>query len=153
METWMTIDEFLQAIKKKAPPAPAGQLAQLEGAVGGSWPDDYRRILETCNGGDVGGSPPRQLGRSSRSRRKPAPDRRPLCRIRRRPAADLRRMIKPLPTAGSTNYIAADPTKDPLFCLRDRPVKPVGAQDRSGLLCGARDDPEADRGRPSVGRR
>jgi hypothetical protein len=40
---WMTIDEFLQAIKKKAPPAPANKLAQLEGALGGSLPDDYLR--------------------------------------------------------------------------------------------------------------
>jgi hypothetical protein len=28
----MTIDEFLQAVKKKAPPAPADKLAQLEDA-------------------------------------------------------------------------------------------------------------------------
>jgi hypothetical protein len=56
METWMTIDGFLQAIKKKAPPAPADKLVQLEGALGGSLPDDYRRLLETCNGGYVGGS-------------------------------------------------------------------------------------------------
>jgi len=50
-ETWLTIDEFMQAIKKKAPPAPTDKLAQLEGALGGSLPDDYRRFLETCNGG------------------------------------------------------------------------------------------------------
>jgi hypothetical protein len=56
MEIRMTIDEFVQAIKETAPPAPTDKLAQLEGALGGSLPDDYRRFLETCNGGYVGGS-------------------------------------------------------------------------------------------------
>jgi hypothetical protein len=52
----MTIDEFLRAIKETAPPAPTEKLAQLEEALGNSLPDDYRRFLERCNGGFVGGS-------------------------------------------------------------------------------------------------
>jgi hypothetical protein len=52
----MTFDEFLQAIRKTAPPAPADKLARLEGALGVSLPDDYRRFLQTCNGGYVGGA-------------------------------------------------------------------------------------------------
>ena len=52
----MTIDEFLQAIDGKAPPAPADRLAELEAALGGPLPDDYRQFLEMCNGGFVGGA-------------------------------------------------------------------------------------------------
>jgi hypothetical protein len=52
----MTIDEFLQAIKKTAPPAPADKLLALEDELGGPLPDDYRRFLEKCNGGYVGGA-------------------------------------------------------------------------------------------------
>ena len=39
MEILMTIDEFLQAIKKTAPPAPTHKLAQLEVALGVLLPD------------------------------------------------------------------------------------------------------------------
>ena len=52
----MTIDEFLQVIENKAPPAPVGELAELEGALGASLPDDYRWFIDKCNGGYVGGA-------------------------------------------------------------------------------------------------
>jgi hypothetical protein len=52
----MTIDEFLHVIENKAPPAPVGELAELEGALGASLPDDYRWFIDKCNGGYVGGA-------------------------------------------------------------------------------------------------
>lgn len=51
----MTIDEFLALIDKKAPPAPAGEIAELEREFG-ALPADYRLFLEMCNGGYLGGS-------------------------------------------------------------------------------------------------
>lgn len=56
MEIFVTIDEFLQAIKRTAPPAPTHKLAQLEVELGVLLPADYRGFLQTCNGGYVGGS-------------------------------------------------------------------------------------------------
>jgi hypothetical protein len=56
MEILMTIDEFLQAIKKTAPPAPTHKLAQLEVALGVLLPEDCSGFLQACNGGYVGGS-------------------------------------------------------------------------------------------------
>jgi hypothetical protein len=52
----MTIDEFLQVIEEKAPPAPIGKLVELEGALGAPLSDDYRQFLAKCNGGYVGGA-------------------------------------------------------------------------------------------------
>jgi hypothetical protein len=52
----LTIDEFLLTIEDREAPAPAPMLIQLEGEVGGPLADDYRRFLEACNGGYVGGA-------------------------------------------------------------------------------------------------
>lgn len=52
----MTIDEFLNMVDDKAPPAPGNELAKLEGMLGGPLPDDYRQFLLRCNGGYVGGA-------------------------------------------------------------------------------------------------
>lgn len=43
----MTIDEFLNMVDDKAPPAPGNELAKLEGMLGGPLPDDYRQFLPT----------------------------------------------------------------------------------------------------------
>lgn len=51
----MSIDEFLQAVRNKQPPAPTEQLLALEHSLGVALPDDYRRFLIGCNGGHVGG--------------------------------------------------------------------------------------------------
>jgi hypothetical protein len=52
----MSIDEFVQRIRSKLPPAPAAELLALERALGAALPDDYRRFLVACNGGVTGGS-------------------------------------------------------------------------------------------------
>lgn len=51
----MTIDEFLQQIEHRQPPAPAVPLAELEAELGCALPADYRDFLVRCNGGFVGG--------------------------------------------------------------------------------------------------
>lgn len=51
----MTIDEFLQVIDDKLPPAPPADLTAFESDLGDSLPDEYRRFLVTCNGGYLGG--------------------------------------------------------------------------------------------------
>ncbi len=52
----MTIDELAARVEKKLPPAPEGQLRELETALGGPLPADYRRFLKATNGGYLGGS-------------------------------------------------------------------------------------------------
>jgi hypothetical protein len=51
----MTIDEFLLAIDRKAPPAPIDALVRLESALGDLLPSEYREFLIASNGGYVGG--------------------------------------------------------------------------------------------------
>jgi hypothetical protein len=50
----VTIDEFLEQIDDKLPPAPQDQLAAFEAQLGQVLPADYRRFLVACNGGWVG---------------------------------------------------------------------------------------------------
>ena len=52
----MRVEDFLNAIKEKDPPAPRDQLSDLEGELGVPLPEDYRRFLIACNGGYVGGA-------------------------------------------------------------------------------------------------
>lgn len=52
----MTIDEFLNAIGDKQPPAPVNEVAAFEKRIGCPLPEDYRRFLVACNGGWAGGS-------------------------------------------------------------------------------------------------
>jgi hypothetical protein len=54
MEILMTIDEFLQAIKKTAPPAPTHKLAQLEVALGVLLPDWYKGPTPAGDPADAG---------------------------------------------------------------------------------------------------
>ncbi len=51
----MSIDEFVQVIRSKLPPALSTELLAFERSAGASLPDDYRRFLFACNGGFVGG--------------------------------------------------------------------------------------------------
>ncbi|MBI2302058.1 MAG: SMI1/KNR4 family protein [Armatimonadetes bacterium] len=51
----MTIDEFIQAVQRKSPPAPEPALLALEADLGARLPEDYRDFLLRCNGGYVGG--------------------------------------------------------------------------------------------------
>ena len=51
----MSIDEFLQHVEDRLPPAPTAPLAELESELGGELPADYRDFLVRCNGGFVGG--------------------------------------------------------------------------------------------------
>ena len=43
-------------IEKTAPPAPLDNIVILEGEIGASLPDDYRRFLIGSNGGYLGGA-------------------------------------------------------------------------------------------------
>ena len=52
----MTLEEFLEHIDSKAPPAPEKAIRSLESDLGGTLPDDYRAFLVRCNGGFCGGS-------------------------------------------------------------------------------------------------
>lgn len=51
----MRLEDFINAVNRKAPPAPADRLAAFERELGLPLPEDYRRFLVTCNGGHVGG--------------------------------------------------------------------------------------------------
>jgi hypothetical protein len=51
----MTIDEFLEKIDKKQPPAPEPLTEAFERAIGDRLPEDYRDFLIRSNGGYVGG--------------------------------------------------------------------------------------------------
>lgn len=51
----MTIDEFIEVVVNKRPPAPAKELAAFERTVGHPLPEDYRSFLRNCNGGYLGG--------------------------------------------------------------------------------------------------
>jgi SMI1 / KNR4 family (SUKH-1) len=50
----VTIDEFVDQIDDKLPPAPPDQLAAFEAQLGQRLPDGYRRFLVACNGGWLG---------------------------------------------------------------------------------------------------
>ncbi len=50
----MTLDEFLDQIEDKLPPAPPDQLAAFEAQLGQRLPEDFRRFLVACNGGWLG---------------------------------------------------------------------------------------------------
>ncbi len=52
----MKIQNFIEAIEKKAAPAPIERLANLETEIGATLPDDYRQFLLSCNGGYIGGA-------------------------------------------------------------------------------------------------
>lgn len=52
----MTIEEFLDQIREKKPPAPPEKVSRLENELGVALPDDYRQFLIRCNGGYVGGA-------------------------------------------------------------------------------------------------
>ncbi len=51
----MTLEEFLDRIHKKSPPASEKAIRALELKLGAALPDDYRRFLVACNGGHLGG--------------------------------------------------------------------------------------------------
>jgi cell wall assembly regulator SMI1 len=51
----MTIAELIDLVEKKAPPAPAEELAAFESELGAVLPDDYRSFLIATNGGYLGG--------------------------------------------------------------------------------------------------
>ncbi len=52
----LTVDAFLELVEDKLPPAPEEQILELEGDLGVMLPEDYRRFLQLCNGGYVGGA-------------------------------------------------------------------------------------------------
>jgi len=90
IEILMTIDEFLQAIKKTAPPAPTHKLAQLEVALG--------VYCLTITEGSCRHATAAALVAPSDTKDL-------LHRIRDRSKADCRRMIKRRSTANPAGYI------------------------------------------------
>jgi len=50
----VTINEFIEQIDDKLPPAPPDQIAAFEADLGQRLPEDYRRFLVACNGGWLG---------------------------------------------------------------------------------------------------
>ena len=53
---FVTIEELLQAIDRKLPPADEAEIAAFEAEIGSTLPYDYRRFLAQCNGGHLGGA-------------------------------------------------------------------------------------------------
>ena len=51
----MTIDELLDEMKSKAPPAPEADIAAFESEIGHQLPKVYRQFLAASNGGYIGG--------------------------------------------------------------------------------------------------
>ena len=51
----MTIEEFASRLDMRGPPLTSEDVAAFEREIGHTLPGDYRRFLETCNGGYVGG--------------------------------------------------------------------------------------------------
>jgi cell wall assembly regulator SMI1 len=52
----VTIEELVQAIDGKSPPANETEIAAFEAELGATLPADYRRFLVLCNGGHLGGT-------------------------------------------------------------------------------------------------
>lgn len=52
----MTLERLIEAVKKKAAPAPEAAVLAFEQSIGAILPDDYRAFLVACNGGFLSGT-------------------------------------------------------------------------------------------------